>query len=145
MLLRSGPVKRRLRSERDALDLIAAAVDEHTTALVIVERPDGDGLVVSLSGPVPPDHLERLHSMVLAALRDEPGCRLVLVSRPARRSSSRLAAGAGELATWRRLQAHHVGTESTLLDWFLTDGHHVASVATAAQETPAWSGVPGRG
>jgi hypothetical protein len=133
MLLRSGPVKRRLQSARDALDLISVAVDEHTTALVIVERPAGDGLVVNLGGPVPTDHLERLHRLVLAALQDEPGCRLVLVSRP---PGGALTPGPAELRAWRRFQRHHAGTETTLLDWFLSDGERAVSVATAAGAPP---------
>lgn len=133
MLLRSGPVPTRFRSARDALDLIEAAFDAHTMTLMIVERATAHGLVVNLTGPVPPDHLERLHQLMLGALRDEPGCRLVLASRTAR-----LTPGAAEISTWRRLQAHHTGSEVMLLDWFLTDGERSVSVATAAGDAPAW-------
>src|SRR5262245_34142944 len=135
MLLRSGTVPTRLRSARDAHDVIDAAFDDHTTALVVVERATEPGLVVNLAGPVPPRHLERLHGLVLTALDGEAGCRLVLATRTAAP-----APGAAELAVWRRLQARHDGRDTELLDWFLTDGERAVSVASAAGHTPRWDG-----
>jgi hypothetical protein len=134
MLLRSAPVPTQFRSARDALDLIEAALDEHTTTLVIVERATGSGLVVNLAGPAPPDHVERLHELVFSALQNEAGCRLVLVSRTAV-----LPIGAAEVTRWRRLQSRHAGTDVVLLDWFLTDGDCVVSVARAAGDHPEWT------
>jgi hypothetical protein len=133
MLLRSGIVPTRLRSARDALDVIEAALDEHTTTLVVVERANEPGLIVNLTGPVPLDHLERLHRLVLTALEGEPGCRLVLATRTATPEP-----GPAEVAAWRRLQAHHAGRDAALVDWYLTDGQHAVSVAAAAGAVPTW-------
>jgi hypothetical protein len=133
MLLRSGTVPTRLRSARDALDVIEAALDDRTTTLVVVERATEPGLIVDLTGPVPPDRLEHLHGLVLAALEGEPRCRLVLATRAATPEP-----GPAEIAAWHRLQARHAGRDAVLVDWFLTDGHRAASVATAAGAAPAW-------
>jgi hypothetical protein len=134
MLLRSGPVPTRFRSARDALDLIETALDAQTTTLVIVERATARGLVVNLAGPVPPDHLERLHGLVLSALEGEPGCRIVLATR-----TGTPTPGSAEIGTWRRLQTKHAGRDAVLLDWFLTDGERAVSVAAAAGDTPTWA------
>ena len=126
------PVPTTLSSIEDAITLAEIALGRDSF-VALVDGPTK--LAMPVSGPVPPDAVERVDVILLEALGDVPGHRLVLASR---RSGPPIVTE-DELAQWRTLQSCHAGRALVLCDWlvFVDDGE-VLSLAELAGPIAPW-------
>jgi hypothetical protein len=123
-----------LSSTEDAIRLAEVALGPDDLVAIV----DGTAkLLMPVSGPVPPDGVLRIDAVMLEAVGDEDGARLVLVTR--RHSGPSIVLEA-ELDRWRRMQAAHRGRSLQLVEWlvFLDDGA-VLSLAELAGPPAVWS------
>lgn len=115
-------------------DVLACHPDCATVAL-IENRAEGRGIAMPVEGPDPgPEYLQKLDELLLRAVGDDPGCRLVLASV---RSGHMDAVEEDDLDHWRRLQARHADRACCLLDWFI-----IAPESHRARSMAGWAGCP---
>jgi hypothetical protein len=123
-----------LSSTEDAITLAEVALgSDRLVALV-----DGPAkLVLPITGDVPPEGVERIDGILLLAIGDDPGNRLVLATR----RGGPPAVTEDELACWRMMLARHEGRGLALFDWlvFVDGGGGVLSLADEAGPEPAWA------
>ena len=122
-----------LSSTEEAIHLAEVALGtDRLVALV-----DGPAkLALPITGDVPPEGVERIDGILLQAIGDEPGNRLVLATR----RSGPSAVTEDELACWRLMLARHEGRGLVLVDWLVfVDGGGVLSLAEEAGPEPAWA------
>ncbi|MCU1483556.1 MAG: hypothetical protein JWN67_302 [Actinomycetia bacterium] len=122
-----------LSSTEDAIALAEVALGpDRLVALV-----DGPAkLALPIAGDVPPEGVERIDGILLMAIGDEPGNRLVLATR----RPGPPAVTEDELACWRMMLARHAGRGLALFDWLVfVDGGGVLSLADEAGPAPAWA------
>jgi hypothetical protein len=138
---RSAAAGARLRSARDALDVITFVLDGDTTAVALVDRPPPlDGLVACCDGPFTLADLDRFDECILdaaaaSAVLTGAGCRMVLASRGA---AGIEMVDEAEIELWRKLQARHGATTVPLLDWFVVSGETAFSLAELAGPRARW-------
>jgi hypothetical protein len=123
-----------LSSVEDAIRLAEVALGPDDLVAIV----DGAAkLVMPITGPVPPEGVLRIDALLLAAVGDEEGTRLVLVTR---RHTGPAIVLESELAHWRHMQREHRGRSLALCDWlvFLDDGT-VLSLADLAGPPAVWS------
>jgi len=104
----------------------------------LVAMVDGEAkLVMPISGPVTPDAVLRVDALLLEALSDVHGSRLVLATR--RRTGPAIILE-DELARWRHMVAEHRGHPLRLSDWlvFVRD-EAILSLAELAGPPAVWS------
>ena len=122
-----------LSSREDAIRL--ADVYRHDDLVAIVDGPAK--LVMPVGGPIPPGGVQRVDGVLLEAVADEPGSRLVIVTR---RHTGPPIVLESELDIWRQLQQAHRGRALALCDWLvLLDDTTVLSLADLAGPPADWS------
>jgi hypothetical protein len=122
-----------LSSIEDAILLTKVALGPDRLVAVV----DGPAkLALPISGDVPPEGVERIDGILLQAIGDDPGNRLVLATR----RGGPAAVTEDELACWRMMVARHEGRGLALFDWiiFVDDGA-VLSLADEAGPEPVWA------
>lgn len=120
------------------IDVLHVHPDCGTIALLENQR-DQHGVAMPIEGPDPgPEHLLLLHDLILKAVGDDAGCRIVLASI---RPGAATVVSEDDLEVWRRLRRRHEGRAPALLDWFVVGGEHQAaalSLAEIAGPPPQW-------
>jgi hypothetical protein len=106
-----------LSSLEDAIAFAEAALGPDRLVAIV----DGPAkLVLPISGPAAADGVERIDGILLDAIGDQPGHRLVLATR----RSGPPTPTEDELASWRDMCVRHEGRRLLLCDWlvFVDDG-----------------------
>jgi hypothetical protein len=122
-----------LSSTEDAIHLAEVALgSDRLVALV-----DGPAkLALPITGDVPPEGVERIDGILLQAIGDEPGNRLVLATR----RGGPATVTEDELLCWHMMRTRHEGRGLALFDWLVfVDGAGVLSLADEAGPEPAWA------
>lgn len=134
---------RALTSAKTALETILDVIDAHPdsgTVALIENRREERGIAMPVEGPDPgPEHLLIVHDVLLRAVGDDAGCRLVLASL---RPGAPTVLSETDLAAWRELRHRHEGRACQLLDWFVLGGApkvEALSLAEAAGPLPTWA------
>ena len=123
-----------LSSTEDAIRLAEIALGRDDLVAIV----GGDAkLVMPIAGSIRPGTIVRLDHLLLLAIGDDAGGRLVLATR--RRTGPAIALEE-ELADWRTMVAAHDGRDLVLADWlvFLGDGT-VLSFAELAGPAARWA------
>lgn len=121
-----------LSSTEDAITLAEVALGPDRL-VAIVDGPAN--LVLPISGDVPPGGPGPLDDILLEAVGDKPGNRLVFATR----RDGPPVVTEDELALWRELSARHQGRALALCDWLVfVDGGGVLSLAELAGPPPRW-------
>ncbi|HLG00004.1 MAG TPA: hypothetical protein VI916_06005 [Acidimicrobiia bacterium] len=135
---------RALTSAAVALETITDVLAIHRdcgTVALIEHRRDQHGIAMPIEGPDPgPDHLIMLDDLLLRAVGDDPGARLVFASVRMLGADGGVVAEA-DIETWRRLVANHENHACDLVDWFLVDPveGEARSLAETAGPQPDWA------
>jgi hypothetical protein len=138
---RSTAAPARLRTARDALNVITYVLDGDTTAVALVDRPQPlDGLVACCDGPLTLADVARLDECILeaaaaSALLTGASHRMVLASR---RAPGLEMVDEADIELWRELHARHRATAVPLLDWFVVSGDTAFSLAELVGPRARW-------